>query len=161
MNVRSAWTYKVFWPTASHERMALWSCVILTEWTWVCHLNRVKNLMGRTANNRTFLIPNVTVLRRNNSFVFFYKIENVLLKSWTWQKGFTAEKREGGKHTMVKPWSTIFGVHESWCTEELFCKSWLNDLRETWTANKIPDSGHVDWRSIEEIKSLIWPNDLN
>ena len=55
MNVRTAWTYKVLWPTASHERMALWSCVILTEWIWVCHLNTVNNLMGRTANNRTFL----------------------------------------------------------------------------------------------------------
>ena len=33
-------------------------------------------------------------------------------------------------------------------------------LRETWTA-KIFDCVHVHWRSSEENKSLIWPNDLN
>lgn len=61
------------------------------------------------------------------------------------------KKRSGeGKLVFVTPWSTIFGVRESWCTEKLFRESRFKCT--PWNLN---------WRSSEVNEALIWPNDLN
>ena len=46
------------------------------------------------------------------------------VKSIVQQDPHTALQR-GGKLIFVMPWSTIFGVRESWCTEKPFCESGL------------------------------------
>ena len=38
---------------------------------------------------------------------------------------------------------------------------WNARVLETWTAKIILCTVHIDWRWIEEINSLIWPNNLN
>ena len=64
-----------------------------------------------------------------------------------------------GKPIFVTPWTTIFhfGVRESSCTAKLFCAS-LSKCTP-WKVNC--QNSRLCTRSIEENKSLIWPNDLN
>ena len=78
----------------------------------------------------------------------------VLITTLKWRK----RKKEasegvgggGGKLFFVTPWSIIFGVRESWCTEKLFRKSRFKCT--PWNLN---------CRSSEVNEALIWPNDLN
>ena len=53
------------------------------------------------------------------TWIFSSSVESVLQ-----QDTHTALQR-GGKLIFGMPWSTIFGVHESWCTEKPFCESGL------------------------------------
>ena len=64
-----------------------------------------------------------------------------------------------GKLIFVTPWTTIFhfGVRESSCTAKLFCASLSKST--PWKVNC--QNPQLCTRSIEENKSLIWPNDLN
>ena len=67
----------------------------------------------------------------------YAKCPNNMLVSWwcgncCWLKG--------GKLIFVKPWSTIFGVCESWCAEKLFCESWWR-----YTSWKVNCQNHRLW----------------
>ena len=44
-----------------------------------------------------------------------------------WQQSFKVALNNEIKYTrqVTTPWSTFFGVRESWFTEKLFCESWL------------------------------------
>ena len=80
----------------------------------------------------------------------------VSITTLKWRKLLCEKKKKrgrgrgGGKLFFVTPWSTIFGVRESWCTEKLFRESRLK-----WTP------WNLNWRSSEVNEALIWPNDLN
>ena len=54
----------------------------------------------------------------------FVQVYNSGVRPLLWWS-FTILRGGWGKLIFVMPWSTIFGVRESWCAEKLFCESWL------------------------------------